>query len=296
MDCYCSLAILEGTRITAKYPGAPGWNSLIFHYCRHRLPAPSIRLNSHLRQQGSICQARIATRQTTSIEKNVAYDATDTMRADRQGSGSDRQTNGGFAPQDSGDADALVSDIVMASFFGWRLATPATHNLSSRPQRHAFKGHHVHQLAYSLAMGARDGSWHGNLAQECGLIGFLGDGRTARGLQFSFQSAAAAGRTSMEGGRGQLFAGHGDSMRAKARGRPISVLQHAGDPNASDQRDQRDNRQTALYWPGPQGRMPLTLMLAGPRFPLIPTSFVSPYAVEPELRHVSLLWLAVTSC
>lgn len=37
----------------------------------------------------------------------------------------------------------------------------------------------------------------------------------------------------MEGGRGQLFAGHGDGMRSKARGRPTGVLQHAGNPNGN---------------------------------------------------------------
>ncbi|KAH0495760.1 hypothetical protein TgHK011_009291 [Trichoderma gracile] len=38
--------------------------------------------------------------------------------------------------------------------------------------------------------------------------------------------------------------------------------------------------------------MPLMLMLAGPRLPLIPTSFVAPYAVEPELRFRLSSWTA----
>ncbi|KAL7818504.1 hypothetical protein V8C26DRAFT_44525 [Trichoderma gracile] len=90
----------------------------------------------------------------------------------------------------------------------------------------------------------------------------------------------------MEGGRGQLFAGHGDSLMTKARGKADRYCNmRATQTVASDQGDQRDNRQPALYWLGPQGRMPLMLMLlAGPRLPLIPTSFVAPYAVEPELR------------
>ncbi|KAL6822975.1 hypothetical protein J3E69DRAFT_382061 [Trichoderma sp. SZMC 28015] len=53
----------------------------------------------------------------------------------------------------------------------------------------------------------------------------------------------------------------------------------------SDQSDPRDNRQPALYWPGPQSTTPLMLMPAtSPWFPRDPTSFVSPYAVEPWLR------------
>ncbi|KAL6694643.1 hypothetical protein J3F84DRAFT_50017 [Trichoderma pleuroticola] len=76
----------------------------------------------------------------------------------------------------------------------------------------------------------------------------------------------------------------------------MAVLRHAGSPNASDQSDQRDNRQPALYWPGPQSTTPLMLMPAtSPWFPRDPTSFVSPYAVEPWLRYVSPVLLVAES-
>ncbi|KAL7913361.1 hypothetical protein GGI35DRAFT_205967 [Trichoderma velutinum] len=92
-----------------------------------------------------------------------------------------------------------------------------------------------------------------------------------------------------KGGIEQLFAGHNDTMRSKlVASRWLYCGMRATRTVVSDQSDQRDNRQPALYWPGPQSTTPLMLMPAtSPWFPRDPTSFVSPYAVEPWLRYVS---------